>query len=223
MKPEFIDGNVRANCPSCRAVASFEHVVRSSELGAVVMHGGLFRFQGRIYSHIIYHLLRCASCGRGALAQVFTDDGNYLRGELSAFWPRTVDTLAIPTTVPADVQAEFREAELCAAVQAWRGGSSLLRSTLEKTLRANGYQKGSLAERIDQAAADGAITAARSKRAHDNIRVLGNDVLHDDWREVTEEEFDEAHHYAQRILEDFYDDRPTVEALLIEKGRMQKS
>lgn len=52
--------------------------------------------------------------------------------------------------------------------------------------------------------------------------MLGNDVMHDDWREVTEQEFDEAHRYAQRILEDFYDDRPTVEALLISKGRMQQ-
>ena len=76
-----------------------------------------------------------------------------------------------------------------------------------------------LAERIDKAAADGAITAARSRRAHENIGVLGNDVLHDEWREVTEAEFDQAHHYAQRILEDFYDDRPSVEALLIEKKR----
>jgi len=50
-----------------------------------------------------------------------------------------------------------------------------------------------LAERIDKAAADGAITAARSRRAHENIRVLGNDVLHDEWREVTEAEFDQAH------------------------------
>jgi hypothetical protein len=97
----------------------------------------------------------------------------------------------------------------------------LLRSTLEKTLRANGYEKGSLADRIDQAAADGAITAARSRRAHDDIRVLGNDVLHDEWREVTQDEFDQAHHYAQRILEDFYDDRPTVQALLISRGRIK--
>lgn len=46
-------------------------------------------------------------------------------------------------------------------------------------------------------------------------------MLHEEWREVTEDEFDQAHHYAQRILEDFYDDRPSVEALLIEKGRIK--
>jgi hypothetical protein len=130
--------------------------------------------------------------------------------------------LDIPHTVPSGVQSEFREAELCASAGAWRGASSLLRSTLEKTLRANGYNKGSLADRIDEAAADGTITAARSKRAHEDIRVLGNDVLHDEWREVTAEEFDLAHRYAQRILEDFYDDRPSVEALLISKGRIKQ-
>jgi hypothetical protein len=129
--------------------------------------------------------------------------------------------LDIPHLVPPGVQSEFRESELCASVGAWRAGSSLLRSTLEKTLRTNGYVKGSLADRIDEAAADAVITAARSKRAHEDIRVLGNDVLHDEWREVTEDEFDLAHHYAQRILEDFYDDRPSVEALLIAKKRIK--
>jgi hypothetical protein len=43
---------------------------------------------------------------------------------------------------------------------------------------------------------------------------LGNDVLHDDWREVLPGEYEDAHKYTQRILEDFYDDRPTVEARL---------
>src|SRR5262249_17995494 len=102
-------------------------------------------------------------------------------------------------------------------------GSALLRSALEKTLKANGFNKGSLQDKIDQAATDGAITEARSKRAHEDIRVLGNDVLHDAWRAVTEEEFELAHHYTQRILEDFYDDRPTVEALLTSKGRLKSA
>ena len=132
-----------------------------------------------------------------------------------------MDQFSIPSGLPDGVQREFREAELCASVQAWRAGSALFRSALEKVLRANGYHKGSLADRIDEAAADGVITAARSKRAHDEIRVLGNDILHDDWREVTEDEFELAHHYAQRIFEDLYDDRPSVQALLIGKGRLK--
>lgn len=85
---------------------------------------------------------------------------------------------------------------------------------------ANGYLKGSLADKIDQAAEDGVITAARSTRAHEDIRVLGNDILHDAWRAVFQAEFDLAHKYAQRILEDLYDDRPSVTALLAEKLRL---
>jgi hypothetical protein len=76
------------------------------------------------------------------------------------------------------------------------------RSALEKALKANGYMKGSLAARIDEAAGDGVITEARRKRAHEDVRVLGNDVLHDEWRSVTDDEVTAAH-YVQRILEDF--------------------
>jgi hypothetical protein len=46
-----------------------------------------------------------------------------------------------------------------------------------------------------------------------------SDILHDDWREVKQDEYEEAHHYAQRILEDLYDDRTTVETILKAKGR----
>lgn len=89
----------------------------------------------------------------------------------------------------------------------------MFRSVLDKTLRANGYKekKGTtLEQQIDMAADDGVITQARRRRAHDEIRVLGNDVLHDEWQQVAEEDVEAARHYAQRILEDFYDDRASV-------------
>ena len=110
---------------------------------------------------------------------------------------------------------------MCASVGAYRGASALLRSVLEKALTLNGYTDGNLKTRIDAAAADGVITAARQQRAHDDIRVLGNDVLHDEWREVKEDEYAQAHHYTQRILEDFYDDRATTVKLLTTKGRLK--
>ena len=135
----------------------------------------------------------------------------------------------MPKNVPLDIKKEFREAELCASSGANRAASALFRSVLEKTLKANGYTKSNdrslvdLQKRIDAAANDGIITAARQKKAHDDIRSLGNDVLHDDWREVTDDEVEDAHHYTQRILEDFYDDRATVESLLRQAGKLQAS
>jgi hypothetical protein len=145
---------------------------------------------------------------------------------LLGFYPTSVSSAPLPPAVPKDIEAEFREAERCASADLNRAASALFRSVLEKTLKANGYTKANdsslrdLQKRIDAAATDGVITPARQKRAHDDIRSLGNDVLHDDWREVTKEEVEGSHRYTQRILEDLYDDRPTVEAILIAKNRI---
>jgi len=49
------------------------------------------------------------------------------------------------------------------------------------------------------------------------LSTYGNDILHDEWKEVTEEDFAIAYHYCQRIIEDFYDDRSTVENILKRK------
>jgi hypothetical protein len=100
---------------------------------------------------------------------------------------------------------------------------AMFRSVLDKTMRANGYktkEARNLQTQIDEAASDGVITAARKRRAHDEIRVLGNDVLHDDWHAITLEDVEPAHHYVQRILEDFYDDRDSILKLLREAGRV---
>jgi len=123
--------------------------------------------------------------------------------------------------VPKGIAAELREAELCASMGAWRAGSAMIRSVLDKALKDSGYTSGGLYEKIETATTDGVLTAARRERAQKHIRVLGNDVLHEDWREVPADEFSAAHHYAQRILEDLYDDRPTVETLLRTKGRIK--
>jgi hypothetical protein len=145
---------------------------------------------------------------------------------LDDFYPFSIDSLSLPAGVPADIQAEFREAEKCQALGMNRAASALFRSVLEKTLKANGYTKGTdptlrdLQKRIDAAAADGVITQARQKKAHDDIRALGNDVLHDDWRIVADDEVEGSHRYNQRILEDLYDDRPTVESILIAQKRL---
>jgi hypothetical protein len=224
MKPEIAapQMNIRANCPDCGGARTTFETQQHGQSFGVIIFDHRHEYEGRPYSRTLYQLLRCAGCGRGGLS-VIHDNGNPAQGLLGEFFPRTIDRLPIPGLVPTGIKNEFEEAEKAASVGAWRAASALLRSTLEKTLRHNGYVDGSLKERIDQAAQDGAITAARSKRAHDDIRLLGNDILHDDWREVTEDEFDQSHKYSQRVLEDLYDDRPSVESLLREKGRLPRT
>jgi hypothetical protein len=124
--------------------------------------------------------------------------------------------------VPEGIGREFRETEKCLGFGAHRAAAAMFRSVLDKTLRANGYKtkRENLQEQIDEAAADGVITGSRQKRAHEEIRVLGNDVLHDEWHKIPKEDVEAAHHYTQRILEDFYDDRDAALKILRGKGRV---
>lgn len=219
MKPIATGYSVKAICPQCRAITLFDVRDQSREFGHTSIDWN-HKFSGKFFLRLHWRLLRCSGCGQGGLAK-FHDSGNSNDATLESFHPRALNSANLPSGVPAGIANEYREAELCASVEAWRGASALLRSTLEKTLKENGYIKGSLYNKIDEAAADGVITAARQRKAHDDIRTLGNDVVHEDWREVDEDEVMSALHYAQRIIEDLYDDRPSVEALLRSKGRIK--
>lgn len=221
MEPKYRNGNVAARCPDCNgAVTTFEYSHSGDEFGTIVVDGA-HDFDGRRFSRVLYMLFRCAGCYRGGIGKIH-DEGRVIDGTLEWFIPAAIEAAHIPDGVPEGILKEFREAELCATHGAWRGASGLLRSTLEKTLKANGYKDGNLASRIDEAAADGVITEARRKRAHEDIRVLGNDVLHDEWREVTPDEVFLSHRYVQRVIEDFYDDRKSVVSILMAKGRIKE-
>lgn len=219
MQPTAINGyGVKARCPDCGgAISVFDYKDVSREFGYILVDGP-HTYGGQTWHRVHWRLLRCSGCGRAGVAK-FHDNGN-LPAVLESFSPRALASSSLPVTVPEGIVKEYREAELCASVEAWRAASALLRSTLEKALKANAYTKGTLQQKIDDAAADGVITSARRQKAHDDIRVLGNEVVHDDCRPVDEFEVQAALHYAQRVLEDLYDDRASVEAVLKAKGRL---
>ena len=128
--------------------------------------------------------------------------------------------MALPPGVPPGIAAEFREAERCRDNGCYRAAAGMFRSVLDKVMKDNGYKgAGSLEKQIDAAAADGVLTEVRRKQAHADIRVFGNDILHDEWRPITVEDVEPAHRYAQFILEDFYRDRETVLGILRTKTR----
>ncbi len=222
MQAEYKRGSVIANCATCSAARStFEFRTSSGEFGAIIRDEPHY-YNGQSYSRILYILTRCANCRQGGLATVH-DNGTVELGKMEAFYPVSIELANLPEGIPNGIVSEFREAELCAAHSAWRASSAMFRSALEKTLVENGYASGTLQNKVDQAAEDGIITEARRKRAHDEIRVLGNDVLHDPWHEISSEEVEASHHYAQRILEDFYDDRESVENILLNNKQIRKT
>jgi hypothetical protein len=224
MKPVLREnGTISSFCPDCGVLSNF--TIHGNPIKITKAHV----FKGKDCSFIFYHFHQCAGCGRGGISKAHSGADNWTKAGSDAiefFFPFFRDVAPLPSGVPDDIVAEFREAELCASFGATRASSALFRSVLEKTLKANGYVKQGknlrdLQSKIDEATKDGIITEARRKRAHDEIRVLGNDVLHDDWRIVTDDEVEAAHHYTQRILEDFYDERTEVEKILTAKGRIQ--
>ena len=220
MKPKLVGISVRAKCPNCDgAVTSFENREHSGEFGKIDKRLDII-VDGVTYDHCSYVLLRCAGCRSGAIAEVWFGSTG-IKPVLKSFFPISIENKELPPETSETIVKEFREAEACYAYGFNRAASALIRSVLEKTLKANGYiKRDSLEAKIDRANEDGIIHNTRRKRAHDDIRVLGNDVLHEEYREVIDDDVENALHYAQRILEDFYDDRPTVLKALKEKGRL---
>ena len=225
MKPKFDRGNVRANCPDCGVPTTFEYKGEGGELGSITVNHpeapspDTPKGPTRVVP-TIYKLLRCSVCHRPGIATV-VGNVNYTQAVLlDSFWPAFTPAAVLPDRVPTGIVSEFREAERCLGAEALRAAAALLRSALEKTLKANGFHERNLYERIEAASRDGVITSARRQRAHDLVRTLGNDVLHDDWRPVDTEEAQSAHHYVGRVIEDLYDDRDTVEGILKSKERV---
>lgn len=208
-----------AHCPTCRSPSSFTPKLT---LNVDRPH----HVDRTVYPRLLYVFGSCIRCGRGGLATVADAGGVNAARALVSFFPISVEHAPLPAGAPEDVVAEFREAEQCLAFGAPRAASALFRSALEKVLKANGYRRENdrtlrnLQLVIDAAAADGVITNARSKKAHEEVRCLGNDVLHDDWKAVSEDDVKAARHYTQRVIEDLYDDRATVEGILRAKGRL---
>jgi len=218
------EGTITARCPGCKgALSSFEWKSATAQHGVTfVPYRHFHNGDGRIE----YRLFRCAGCGRGGLGAIACGGVQYPNAiwELIRFYPEVRERLPLPKDVPEGIATEFREGETCLESGALRASAAMFRSVLDKTLRANGYKekKGTtLEQQIDLAASDGVITQARRRRAHDEIRVLGNDVLHDDWQLVPEADVEAARYYAQRILEDFYDDRESVLKQLYDAKRLE--
>lgn len=218
------EGSIVARCPGCKGgLSTFVWKSDGKEIGAVTDNTEDLAWNN---CYIAYRLFQCGGCGMGALGVIkFGGDHIYpgAYNRLLKFFPEAKQRLDLPNSVPDGIKNEFREAEKCLENNCLRAAAGLIRSVLDKTLRANGYntkQEPNLYKQIEAAAEEGVITQARKRRAHDEIRVLGNDVLHDDWYEIPEEDVEAGRHYCQRILEDFYDDRASVLNLLREAGRV---
>ncbi|MEO3684699.1 DUF4145 domain-containing protein [Shewanella vesiculosa] len=212
-------GTIKARCTNCSgALSLFYWMEGRNDLGAVT-----HQISDDLWT--AHRLFKCSGCGCGALGVINYSGGFMYPGVQSylvSFSPESKKRLKLPNEVPDGIKSEFREAEDCMANDCLRAAAGLFRSVLDKTMKANGYHtkaESNLHKQIEAAAKDGVITQARKVRAHEDIRVLGNDVLHDEWQKIPIESVEAAQHYSQRILEDLYGDRESVLSILTSIGR----
>ncbi len=213
--------NVVAGCPGCwGAQSSFNRVNE--------IYYNTTRKSGQWFT-TFFLFYQCNSCNHGGMGKFILKD---LEKEIKMsniksfeFYPDVLPSVGLPEDTPEGIKNEFREAEKCLQLGCLRAAAGLFRSVLDKTFRANGLhtkKESNLYQQIEAATREGILTASRRRRAHDDIRVLGNDVLHDEWHAIPEDDVLAAQHYAQRIIEDFYDDRESVTQQLREAGRLPK-
>lgn len=215
-------GGIPAHCIDCKSQSTFEGKYGQKELGSTEIGSPqikLHEFIGRSFTRIVYKLYRCAGCGRGSLAKIYCNSG-LEDGVIAELIPHSAEVAKLPSDTPSDIKAEFDEALKCFSAGAFRAASAMARSVLEKVLIANGYNERDLYHKIEAAALDGLLTDSRRKRAQDDVKSLGNDVLHDVWVLIPEADATKSLHYAQRIIEDFYDNRQEVIAVLTQKSRL---
>jgi hypothetical protein len=65
-------------------------------------------------------------------------------------------------------------------------------------------------------AEDGIITKARHRKAQ---RVLGHDIIDDEWHEPPRADLEALRRFTQRMLEDLYEDRAATVLMLQDAGR----
>lgn len=208
-------GNIQACCPECQgALSTFEWNSKDKIYGSVTING--------IADNTCYRLYRCAGCGTGAMA-IVRYAGKLWPGDtrqLLTFYSEAPERLALPRDLPQYFVQEFREAEKCLDAGCLRAAMGLFRSVLVKVLRANGYKIDKnlpLAAQLDAAAQEGIITRARHRKGQ---RVLGHDVIDDEWHEPPRVDLEALRRFTQRMLEDLYEDRPATVLLLRDAGRL---
>jgi hypothetical protein len=208
-------GNIQACCPQCQgALSTFEWNSKDKIYGSVTV--------ADVADSTCYRLYRCAGCGSGAMA-VVRFSGKLWPGDtrqLVTFHSEAAERLALPRDLPQYLVSEFREAEKCLDMGCLRAAMGLFRSVLVKTLRANGYAADRglpLNQQLDVMAEDGLITRTRHRKA---ARVLGHDIIDDEWHEPPRIDLEALRRFTQRILEDLYEDRAATVLMLRDAGRL---
>lgn len=221
MNPKVSNNNVTAYCDVCKANSNFLYKDSNGKIFGSFDSENSNLLDSRVdsrYGRIEYILVSCSSCKRGGLVELHYHGGGY---SFISFFPSPTGHTDLPKKTPSDIQAEFKSSENCVSIDEYRPAAAMLRSTLEKTLKKHGYEEWGLSDNLKNLSSDNILPRWLVKQNSEIVKILGDEILHGDWREVTTEEYRKAHHYVERLIESFYDDHASVIEDLQQRGRLE--
>lgn len=158
----------------------------------------------------------CDGCGRMSVATWYTSYDpndpvwrNYGRDGApeeyeNARWSPPVGHQQSFPDVPAEIADAATEAWTCHVSGAHRGAVMLARAVVESTAKLKDISHGTLAEKIDEMAAQGLIRVAVAEQAHE-IRHMGNSTAHGDLGDpVAKEDADEVLNLMAEVLNEVW-------------------
>ncbi|MBI2573574.1 DUF4145 domain-containing protein [Candidatus Woesearchaeota archaeon] len=106
--------------------------------------------------------------------------------------------------IPENIKQDIDEAKLCLSVRAFRACAAMCRRAIQQACMGQGADKEKkLDKQIDELQAKGIITTHISKWAH-SCRFLGNDAVHPDHPEVTEQDAKDVLNLAEQLMNILY-------------------
>jgi hypothetical protein len=218
--PKLAGNEVNAYCPVCDARSNF---VREAGGYSPPPSRELHEYYRRLGTgRMTFLLLRCVTCSLGAFAALYEPDSirGYSMPELACFHPYAFERLRLPEDTPDDIVSEFRSAENCAGIGEYRPAAAMLRSAIEKVLKKHGYDQWNLQGKLNQLKEDRIITGTLAKQNREIVKILADDVLHGEWRDISSDEYEKAYKYAHKLIDGFYDDHKNVLEELAELERI---
>src|SRR5690348_18109476 len=102
MKPEFVNGNILAFCPTCGVPSTFlyQDPADHKQYGVIVIND-MHTFEGTQYPRVLHVLFKCVSCATPGVGTLHNGNQYLLSSKLDSFWPGYQERAKLPDGIPA--------------------------------------------------------------------------------------------------------------------------
>ncbi len=186
---------IKEFCPYCHKYVAFSWVEFSESGGDICK----YLTKENWYSNIngVWAIGECPSCQKCVLIHLYED--GYGKLHPIEIFPHPLPS---PTDerIPEKIRKDIDEAKICLSVNAFRACAGMCRRALQQACILKGARKRDLVDQIDELAEEGVITRDIRELAH-SVRWVGNNALHPENPEVTEDDAKEILNLTEQFME----------------------